>query len=434
MATSNETTAPRAAPASLYAWFVVVVLALANCVSYIDRLILGLLVKDIKLELGLTDTMFGLLAGATFAIFYCTMGLVIARWADRYSRKWIVTAGITLWCLMTTLAGTAKNQTQLFLYRIGVGAGEATLSPSAYSLLANYFPPQRLSLAIGVFSAGVTAGAGLAFLLGGALIGWVYSHGPIQLPLFGIQSGWRAVMILVGLLGLPVAALMLLVREPPRSQGFKPAPSRDLIAHFRTHWRKYIFVFVGYGTTSVTAFAVMTWTPALYSRRYGETVPAGAALLGTVALLGGLAGAFSGGWLADRWHAQGDPRAKLRVLMLCGFGLLLPSVIAPFMPTAIGHASVIFFTFFFGTAATGPAGAYIQTITPDNMRAQFGAAHQLSLTLAGATLGPFLVGFFNDFLFKSEQALHLSMALVSAIANPIAAWFLWRAFRNSDGR
>lgn len=417
-----------------YAWFVVAVLALANCVSFIDRLIISLLVQPIKSDLGISDTAFSLLAGAAFAIFYCGMGLLIARWADRYSRKWIITSGIVLWCSMTALAGTARSFLQLFVYRVGVGVGEATLSPSAYSMLAGYFPPQKLALAIGVFSAGVTAGTGIAFLLGGALIGWLFTVGAVSVPLLGDLSGWRLVMVTVGLLGLPVALLMLFVREPARSQGFTPASLAEVWAHFRTHATAYGYVFAGYGTTSITAFAVMTWTPAFYQRQYGATIPEAAMVIGTVALLGGLLGAFSGGALSDRLESRGDRHAKLRVLCYCGFGLVLPSIFAPFMPTMWGHAGLIFFTFFFGTAATGPAGAYVQSITPDRMRAQFGAAYQLSLVLVGATLGPFAVGFTTDFIFQDELKLGWSMALTSLIANPIAAWLLWRAFSRASAQ
>jgi MFS family permease len=419
------------APSLAYAWFVVVVLSLANCVSFIDRLILSLLVQPIKAELQITDVQFSLLAGAAFAIFYCGMGLVIARWADRYSRKWIVTAGITMWCLMTAFAGTARNYLELFLYRIGVGVGEATLSPSAYSLLAGYFPPQRLALAIGVFSAGVTAGSGIAFLLGGAVISWVMGQGTVTLPLFGDLSGWRLVMVCVGLLGLPVAALMLLVREPPRSAGFTPATGQQVWRHFRANASRYGYVFIGYGTTSITAFAVMTWTPALYQRQYGATIGEAAATIGTVALLGGLLGAVAGGAIADHLESRGDRHAKLRVLCWCGLGLLLPSVIAPLMPTMLGHATVIFFTFVFGTAAAGPGGAYIQSISPDQMRAQFGALYQLSLTLVGAIVGPFAVALLTDHLFGDELRLGHSMAIVSAVANPIAAYVLWRALKSA---
>lgn len=422
------------APSLVYAWFVVAVLSLANCVSFIDRLILSLLVQPIKADLQITDTQFSLLAGAAFAIFYCGMALVIARWADRHNRTRIVTIGITLWCLMTALAGTARDYLQLFLYRIGVGVGEATLSPSAYSLLAGYFPPQRLALAIGVFSAGVTAGSGIAFLLGGAVISWVTSQGTVTLPLLGDMAGWRLVMVCVGLLGLPVAALMLLVREPQRPAGFVAASRQEVWQHFRANAWRYGYVFIGYGTTSITAFAVTTWTPALYQRQYGASIGEAAATLGTVALLGGLIGAFTGGALADRLESRGDRHAKLRVLFWCGLGLLLPSVIAPLMPTMFGHAAVIFVTFFFGTAATGPGGAYVQAITPDRMRAQFGAVYQLSLTLVGATLGPFAVALLTDQVFGDESRLGHSLAIVSAIANPIAAFVLWRALKSAQTR
>ena len=414
-----------------YAWFVVAVLAIANCVSFIDRLILSLLVQPIKADLGISDTAFSLLAGAAFAIFYCGMGLVIARWADRHNRKWIITCGITLWCGMTAISGLARSYAQLFLCRIGVGVGEATLSPSAYSMLAGYFPPQRLALAIGLFSAGVTAGTGLAYLLGGALIGWVFAQGDVTLPLLGEFAGWRLVMVLVGVLGLPVALLMLLVREPPRSAGFVRASSAETWAYFRANLPRYGWVFAGYGATSITAFAVMTWTPALYQRQYGASIPEAATVLGTVALLGGLLGAFAGGWLSDRLESRGDTHAKLRVLCGCGFGLLLPGIIAPFMPTMHAHAAVVFFLFFFGTAATGPAGAYVQSISPEPMRAQFGAAYQLALVLVGATLGPFLVGFLTDYVFGDESKIGLSLSLTSLLANPLAAWLLWRALRQT---
>ncbi len=166
----------------------------------------------------------------------------------------------------------------------------------------------------------------------------------------------------------------------------------------------------------------------------GATIGEAAATIGTVALLGDLIGALTGGALADRLESQGDRHAKLRVLYWCGLGLLLPSVIAPLMPTMIGHAAVIFVTFFFGTAAAGPGGAYVQAVTPDRMRAQFGAIYQLSLTLVGATIGPFAVAQLTDRVFGDELQLGYSMAIVSAIANPIAAFVLWRALKAAQAR
>jgi MFS family permease len=403
-----------------YAWFVVVVLALANCVSFIDRLILSLLVTPIKAELSLSDTQVSLLQGLAFALFYCFVGVLLARLADRASRKWIITGGITLWCFMTALAGTARSYVALFAYRIGVGVGEGTLSPSAYSLIAGYFPRERLSLAIGVFSAGVTAGMGVAYLAGGAAIQWVATLGTVDLPILGPIGGWRLVFVIVGLLGLPVALLMLFVKEPARAAGFTPARFTEVLQHFRDDWRRYAYVFAGYGATSITVYSVVSWTPTFYQRHYGAPITSAATVLGTIALVGGLAGAFAGGWLSDRLEQRGDAHAKLRVLFGCCVGLMLPAFLAPFMPTMISSAAVLFFMFFFGSAATGPAGAYVQSITPDRMRAQFGAFYQLSLTLIGATLGPFLTAFFTDYVFRDEQAIGFSLSAVAAIGNGLA--------------
>lgn len=405
----------------LVAWYVVIVLALANCVSFIDRLILSLLVGPLKAELHLSDTKIGLLQGAAFAIFYCTAGLLLARLADRTNRKWIVTSGITLWCFMTMLSGTARGYGQLFLYRIGVGVGEATLSPSAYSMIAGHFPKHRLALAIGVFSAGITAGMGAAFLAGGAVIQWVASLGTVDLPGLPPLSGWRLVFVIVGALGLPVALLMLFVREPARpASSATPASVRDVLGQFRANWRGYAFVMAGYGATSITIYSVVTWTPTFYLRHFGATIPQAATVLGVIALTGGLAGAFLGGVVSDRMERSGDPHAKLKVLFGCCVGLLLPAVIAPMMPSLWSAAAVLSLTFFFGSAATGPAGAFIQSITPDRMRAQFGAIYQLALTLAGATLGPLLTALFTDFVFRDEGAIGRSLSAVALIGNTLA--------------
>lgn len=430
----NDTQGAAAGRSYVYAWFVVATLALANCVSFIDRLILSLLVTPIKSELQLSDTEISLLQGAAFALFYCIMGLLIARLADRSSRKWIITIGITLWCMMTALSGTARSYLQLFLYRVGVGVGEGTLSPSAYSLIAGYFPREKLALAIGVFSAGITAGMGIAYLAGGAVIQWVAGQGVVDVPLLGPLSGWRLVFALIGVLGLPVAILMLFVREPKRSVGFFPATLREVWHHLVSNLKSYIFVFTGYGATSITIYSVISWTPTFYQRHYGVPIPEAAATLGIIALTGGLLGAFGGGWLSDRLEQRGDAHAKLRVLFGCCAGLLLPAVVAPFMPTMVSSAAVLFFTFFFGSAATGPAGSFVQAITPDRMRAQFGGAYQLALTLAGATIGPLLTALFTDYVFRDEQLLGYSLSAVALIGNTLGLVLTWFALSSARTR
>ncbi|MBV6423610.1 MAG: putative L-galactonate transporter [Steroidobacteraceae bacterium] len=412
-----------------HGWYVVAVLSLANAVSFVDRLILSLLVTPIKEELQLSDTQIGLLQGLAFALFYCIAGLALARLADRTSRKWVITAGITLWCAMTALSGAARHYWQLFLCRFGVGVGEGSLTPSAHSLIAAHFSRERLSLALGVYGIGITAGIGLAWLGGGAAIHWVARQGIVDLPGLPPLAGWRLVFVVVGALGLPVALLTLAVREPARPAHVAQAGVRDVIAQYRRQWRRYGGVMFGYGATSITIYAVMTWTPTFYVRHYGAAITQAATALGLAALAGGLAGGWLGGTLADRLEQRGDAHAKMRVLHGCVVALVLPAVVAPFMPTMTGSALVLALTFLFGGACTGPAAAFVQSITPEPMRAQFGAIYLLALTLVGATIGPLLTGLFTDYVFRDEASLGKSLAAVSLVGNLLAFWLVRRAWR-----
>lgn len=170
-------------PSLRYAWYVVFLLTLANVSSFIDRQILSLLVKPIKHDLHLSDTQMSLLLGLSFAIFYTIFGMLIGRMADRYSRRNIIIGGIAVWSLMTALCGGIRTYSQFFLARMGVGVGEATLSPSAYSIIADYFPKKRLATAMSVFTMGIFLGSGLALVVGYGLTAWVPTY-------FARTFGW----------------------------------------------------------------------------------------------------------------------------------------------------------------------------------------------------------------------------------------------------
>ena len=426
-------------PPSAYAWYVVVVLAIANAVSFIDRLILSLLVPAIKADLNLSDTEISLLQGFAFALFYTLMGLPLARWADARSRKWLITAGVAFWSAMTALCGVARDFWPLFAARVGVGAGEATLSPSAYSILADYFPPDKLALPIGVFSAGITAGMGLALIGGAAAIQTVTGLGEVQVPLLGSLGGWRLVFVIVGALGIIVIGLMLTVREPARRDaGGRVAgagepssvPLGEVFAYLREHWRLYALTMIGYGMTSVSAYGILSWTPTFYVRSYELTIPTAGYLIGLVALVGGISGSFAGGLAADWLARRDDPNAKLRVLLVCCVFLLPAGALSPLMPNVQLALSLLFFTFFFGAAATGPTGSFIQIITPNRMRAQLGAVYQLALNLVGLGLGPTAVALFTDFVFGDEAMVRYSIVAVVVIFNPLAIGLSYLALRH----
>ena len=148
----------------IYPWYVVVVLMVAQVVSFIDRQVITLLVQPIRSDLQISDTEMSLLMGFAFALFYVTMGVPIARLADRYSRRKLISAGIFLWSIATAACGLAKSFGQLFLTRIAVGVGEASLTPAAYSMIADYFPKEKLGRAIGVYAIGVDLGGGVSLL------------------------------------------------------------------------------------------------------------------------------------------------------------------------------------------------------------------------------------------------------------------------------
>ena len=196
-------------PAPAVAWSTLGILFLAYVSSFVDRMIIGLLVEPIKRDFQISDTQVSLLLGLSFAIFYCVVALPIGRLVDIWSRKKIITVGITLWSLMTALCGLAQNYAQLFLARVGVGVGEASLAPAAYSILADTFPPRKLGLAMGIFNMGTAVGAGLALIIGGTIISFVTGENEGTISLFGIEflSGWQWVFILVGLPGLLIAVL-----------------------------------------------------------------------------------------------------------------------------------------------------------------------------------------------------------------------------------
>ena len=211
-----HTSDPESYPSTGYAWFVVGLLTLAYVFSFIDRQILNLMVKPIQKDLGISDTGMGLLMGASFAVFYTFFGIPLGRLADTRSRRLIICCGIAVWSLMTAGCGLTKKFWQLALMRMGVGVGEASLSPAAYSLISDYFRPELRSTAISVYSMGIYIGSGLAFILGGLVIGFTSEQESFVVPIVGAVRSWQLVFFVVGLPGLLVAVLMLAIREPAR--------------------------------------------------------------------------------------------------------------------------------------------------------------------------------------------------------------------------
>jgi len=205
-------TSEQRAPA--YSWYALGVLFLVYLLNFVDRQILSILANDIKADLGLTDAELGFLYGTAFAIFYALFAIPLGRLADSWSRIRLLALGLTLWSCMTALSGFARNGTALAAARIGVGVGEATANPCAYSLISDWFPPRLRGTALGIYSGGLFVGSGLSLLVGGLVVenwnrAWP-TGGPLGLV------GWQAAFLVVGLPGLLLALWVLSLREPAR--------------------------------------------------------------------------------------------------------------------------------------------------------------------------------------------------------------------------
>lgn len=421
-------------PSSARAWYAVAVLVLAVVFSFLDRIIIALLVEPLRLDLGLSDTQLGLLQGLAFAVFYALVGLPIGRWSDRYSRRGIIAAGIFLWSIMTAVCGLARNFWELFWARVGVGVGEAALGPAAFSIISDLFPRQKLGRALGVYQAGAFLGAGIALLLGGLVIRAVSSSGALQLPLVGDVRPWQVVFFAVGLPGVLVSALMWTVAEPVRRGKLAGSadviPLGEVVRYGLQRWRVYGSLYAGFALLSVPITTILTWVPAYFGRVLHFAPPQVGVTLGSLLIVLSPAGVYAGGWLADQLQQRGYRDAVYRVGLLAAV-LLMPVSYFATMTTDPRAGTWWFAPFVFcASLALAMAPAALQLVTPNQMRAQVSAMWMLFLNLITAGIGPTAVGLITDRVFADPMALGKSIALVNVVSVPLAALALAAGLRH----
>lgn len=429
-------------PPAGYAWYVVGVLTLAYVFSFIDRQILSLLVGPIKQDLGIGDTQISLLMGATFAVFYTLFGIPLGRLADTRSRRMLIGLGVAFWSLMTAGCGMTRKFWQLALMRIGVGVGEATLSPSAYSMIADYFRPELRSTAMSVYSMGIYVGSGLAFILGGMVAQFAANQDGVVLPLLGTVRAWQLVFFVVGLPGLLVALLMLTVREPARHgprgvqvDGAAPpaAALAEVWEYVRANRATFICLNLGVALVTLNAYGSTSWIPEMLIRRFDLSRKDAGLLLGTLVGTAGGLGIVVGGRVADYWSRHGRPDAPVRVAWF-SVGAWLPfGILFPLMPTVSSAAIVLLPALFLGSIPFGVIPAAIQQMMPNPMRAQATAIYLFVINLIGMGLGPTAVAMLTEHVFRDPKAVHLSLLGVGAVAHSAATVLLWLALRHYRG-
>jgi MFS family permease len=421
-------------PPAGYAWYVVGVLTLAYIFSFIDRQILSLMVGPIQQDLRISDKQISLLMGASFAIFYTFFGIPLGRLADTRSRRALIAVGVAVWSVMTAGCGLARTFWQLALCRMGVGVGEATLSPSAYSLISDYFRPDQRSTAISVYSMAIYIGSGLAFIMGGFVTELAAGRqGPV-LPLVGTVHSWQLVFFIVGLPGLLVALLMLTIREPVRKGVTRikdsrakvpPVTVRAVWAYVRENWATFLCLNLGLGLVALYAYGSNAWIPTLFIRRYGWTPRETGLVFGLIVATGGTLGMVTGGKLADWLRLRGHADADLRVALLAVVAGLPFVVLFPLAPSARSAAALLAGVVFFMSAPFGVAPAAIQRMMPNMMRAQATAFYLFAINLIGIGLGPTVVAALTEDVFGDKKAVHLSLLVVGAFTFASASVLLW---------
>ena len=423
----GEVTDATSRTSSFRAWASVAVLLIIAVMSYLDRQIISLMVEPIKASLKVSDFQIGLLQGVAFGLFYAAFGLPIGWLVDRFSRRKIIYFGMTLWSLSAGACGLASTYWHLLLARFGVGVGEASLSPAAYSMIADLFPPRRLALAIGVYSTGAGIGGSLAYVAGGAVIAKLEAAGALSFPLVGVLEPWQIVFLLTGLPGVAIALLVFLIPEPVRQlRTARTTAQDDGFFEFLRSRRRYLTChFLGFGLIAVLSYGAAAWVPALLMRRYGMTVGDVGVTMGLLTAVSGIPAYAFAGWFVDGWFARGRRDAHLRYFvyacLIGGAAALVAFGLAETLWLFVPAYALLHFLQPFG----GPAVAHLQMATPTEYRGRVSALFVLVFNLMGMCLGPPSVAFLTTYVFGDPMKVHLSLLTMYVGVSLAAAFLFW---------
>ena len=405
-------------PSSARAWATVAILMVAYVLSFVDRQILNLLVEPIRRDLAINDTQMSLLMGLSFALFYTVCGIPLGRVADTRSRRGLIAVGILFWSAATAACGMAKMYWQFLLCRIGVGVGEAALSPAAYSLIADSFPAERRATAISVYSMGVYLGSGLAFLVGGLVIQFASAQGDVTLPMLGEVRPWQLIFLILGGAGVLFTLLMFAVKEPARrgAGAGVAVPLSEVGRYIRANRRTVLLHNFGFAGLAFAGYGSAAWIPTFFIRTHGWDAGQVGIVYGSIVAVFGCLGIVFGGRLADWMAKRGRSDANMRVGLYAALGALPMVVLYPLVDSAFWASVLMAPTVFCLSMPFGVAPAAIQEIMPNSMRGQASAIYLFVITLIGLGVGPTAVALVTDFVFADDNALRYSLLIVTTLA------------------
>jgi MFS family permease len=411
------------------AWFAVGILFALTILSYLDRSIIALMIEPIKADLQITDIQISLLQGLAFALFYAVASVPMGWLADHFPRPMIIFCGASIWSLATAACGLSRSFAQLFVARIAVGAGEATLSPAAYALTADLFPPRKLSFALGVLAAGAAVGGALAFVVGGLVVSWAETVPPI----FGLRS-WQLVFVIVGLPGLLVAPFVFLIKGVPKAKSESPNPLAPAPHYGKWLMKNLGFILplsLGVGFQCVVAIGVAAWTPSYLGRHFGLAVANIGLTVGLVQGIGGVIGFAGGGWLVDKLVARGVRAPHSTYLTVCAALMTIVGVTAFGLGVSLPVLFVMLGFLHLLMPVTGPALAQLQMFTPHMYRARTVALFMLIFNLVGMIIGPSSVALYTERVLGGPEHVGTGIALTVLTFGPLACVCLWISSRGA---
>ena len=411
---ASQIDAADATPATR-AGYLLFALTAACLLSFVDRFTLNVLLGSIKASIHLSDGQIGLLVGFAFSIFFSVMAMPFGWAVDRWNRRNLVLAGLIVWSLATAVSGLATNFEQLFVARIFVGVGEATLMPAAYSMLADAFPAQKRGRAYGTFSIAVYAGGGVALVLGGALLQLSATLVNTIPSLMGLEP-WHLVFLIIGVAGVPMAAIMLGAPEPPRRQISEEGGQKiSVLRYVWSHRAAFAWVLAVYTLYSYVSYGILPWAPTLMVRKFGMEPATAGLVIGLVTLLGGLGGALAGGVMVDRWVVRGVRGGRLRATIFWWIGSAITIPCFAFMPMPSGAAAGYCGFIFLNSFVYVSMSTTFHDMVPATLRGRI-TSFWYVVAYIGVGIGPLATGLITDHWFLSPAALPQAIVLMSAPA------------------
>lgn len=417
-------------PLPRQAWTATFVLALASMFAQFDRVVFNLNVEPIKTAFSLDDTKFAILQGIAFGLFYVLCAIPIGRLVDRYQRRIVLSVSLAFFSIASMCSGLVKGFGQMFVSRMGVGVGEASITPCGLSMLSDLFPPNKLGRAISLFLISAPLGVGLGFIAGGKLIGELnlYAQGN-ALP-FGLAP-WQFSFLLVSLPGLLLVPFAFLLPEPvrkgPGSQS--PLSIKQVVDVLKVRKHALVFLFSGFSMQAIMNFAYNIWTPALFARVYGWSSAEIGLAFGLIMVTFGVSGVYFAGWLSDKLAQKGETDSHLRISAYAAIGFGICGCLAPQMPSAWMALCLLAPAMFLISMPVPCVGIALQLILPNRARGQISGLYFTINGLMGLAVGPLIIGIMNDFVFTGPGDIRYSLSVVIGICAPLMCGLLLKALK-----